>query len=241
MGKRDGTLENMGLDSFYRGRRIFVTGHTGFKGAWLAWRLLDMGAEVTGFSLAPEAGRESLFELTGLEREMHSVRGDLRSFDALAGALRESKADFVFHLAAEAIVRRAHLAPMETFATNALGTVHLLEALRQNPGIGAAVLATTDKVYENMGAGLPFAEDARLGGREPYGASKAMAELAIHAYRKSYFEKSGPSVASVRAGNVIGGGILRWTGLCRTSLTRRGPQGRRFYAIPWQCALGSTF
>ncbi len=196
----------MGIETTYKGRRIFLTGHTGFKGAWLAWQLIELGATVTGYSLAPEDGRKSLFQLSDLAKEMSSLEGDIRDFTSLDAALRKAKPDFVFHLAAEAIVRRAFDAPMQTFATNALGTVHVLESLRGGVGIKAAVLATTDKVYENAGEGRPFTEEDRLGGREPYGASKAMAELAAHAYRKSYFEKSGLAVATARAGNVIGGG-----------------------------------
>jgi CDP-glucose 4,6-dehydratase len=137
---------------------------------------------------------------------MRSVQGDLRDYSALEKAGNEARPEFVFHLAAEAIVRRAYASPLETFATNAMGTVHLMEFLRKSNHTRAAVIATTDKVYENNGEGRAFNESDRLGGREPYGASKAMAELAFHAYRMSYLQDDTVQACTVRAGNVIGGG-----------------------------------
>jgi CDP-glucose 4,6-dehydratase len=199
-------VEAVELKRFYQGRKAFVTGQTGFKGAWLAWWLKELGASVSGFALPPEDQRGNLFKQTGLAREMHSIEGDLADLDALTRSLRESGADIVFHLAAQPIVIRGYEDPVGTFAANAQGTVHLLEAVRRCPAVKAVVAITTDKCYENLEQPRPYHEEDRLGGRDPYSASKAMAELAISAYRRSYFHESGVGLASGRAGNVIGGG-----------------------------------
>jgi CDP-glucose 4,6-dehydratase len=193
----------------YRGARVLVTGHTGFKGAWLCQWLLQLGAEVHGLALPPET-KPSLFEQLELARRMHHSLGDIRESPergALAG-VRATPPDFVFHLAAQSLVRRGYARPVETFETNVLGTVHVLEAIRETGLETTVVAVTTDKCYENLEQQRPFVETDALGGHDPYSASKAAAEIAIAAYRDSFF--SGPDsairLASTRAGNVIGGG-----------------------------------
>jgi CDP-glucose 4,6-dehydratase len=170
---------------FWRERRVFVTGHTGFKGTWLTEWLTMLGAHVTGYSLP----------------------NDVRELPLLREAMSAAEPEVVIHLAAQALVRASYDDPITTFTTNVIGTVNVLEAIRAVPSIRAAVLITSDKCYANDGHSHPFAEDDRLGGRDPYSASKACAELAIAAYRDSFLSKGGsPRVLSVRAGNVIGGG-----------------------------------
>lgn len=194
----------------YRGARVLVTGHTGFKGAWLCQWLLGLGAEVHGFALAPDTSPSLFDQLRVGDRMVHRL-GDVRDSPG-SGPLNESvrvaRPDFVFHLAAQSLVRRGYSQPVETFATNVLGTVHVLEALRA-AGVQSTVIAViTDKCYENHDEDRPFVESDPLGGHDPYSASKAAAELALSAYRDSFF--SGPDsiirLASARAGNVIGGG-----------------------------------
>ena len=191
----------------YRGKRVFVTGHTGFKGSWPCELLLAAGAEVHGFALPPPT-RPALFSQLGLSRRIvsHTV-GDIRDAAALEAALAAAKPDFVFHLAAQAIVRESYRVPRETFETNVMGTVNLLEAVRQQGGEVAVVCVTTDKVYENNESGRAFREDDPLGGHDPYSASKGACEIAISSYRRSFFAGGGRvRLASARAGNVIGGG-----------------------------------
>lgn len=188
---------------FWRGRRVFVTGHSGFFGGWFCLWLLRLGANVTGFSLAPPT-RPSLFDAVDLDKQMPSIVGDIRRLNVLKGAMRECDPEIVFHLAAQPLVREAHAAPVDTFATNLMGTVNVLQAMRYCDGIAAGVVFTTDKVYENTETGAGFVESDRLGGFEPYGASKACAEIAVDAYRASYFAAT--PIATVRAGNIIGGG-----------------------------------
>jgi CDP-glucose 4,6-dehydratase len=192
----------------FSGRKVFLTGHTGFKGSWLAAWLTGLGAEVTGFSLPGEAW---LFDRLGLAKKMHDVRGDIRDRAVLARALTDAKPDFVFHLAAQALVRASYHQPLETYAVNAMGTAHLLEACRALDRAAAVVCITTDKCYRNDETGRPYEEDDPLGGRDPYSASKAAAEIVIGSYRDSFFPAGQPlRVASARAGNVIGGGD--WAG-----------------------------
>ena len=192
----------------YRGKRVFVTGHTGFKGSWLCELLLAAGAEVHGFALPPPT-RPALFSQLALSRRIasHTV-GDIRDAAALEAALAAAKPDFVFHLAAQAIVREGYRFPRETFETNVMGTVNLLEAARRLGRRMSVVCVTTDKVYENDESGRAFREDDPLGGRDPYSASKGACEIAIASYRRSYFSSADSlvRVASARAGNVIGGG-----------------------------------
>jgi len=193
--------------AFWAGRKVFVTGHTGFFGGWLCSWLQKMGADVTGYSLAPSTD-PSFFEAVGVSSRMRSIIGDIRDADRLRDALTKSQAEMVFHLAAQPLVRLAHAEPVETFDTNVMGTVNLLQAMRAAPSVGAAVIVTTDKVYENVEWHWGYREGDRLGGHEPYGASKACAEIAVEAYRHSYFaNRARPmGIATIRAGNIIGGG-----------------------------------
>ncbi len=192
---------------FWRGRRVFLTGHTGFIGSWLGLWLTQMGAEVTGYAL-PAPTDPSHFESIGLAGDLHSIIGDVRELSTLSGAMTDVRPDIVMHLAAQPIVRRAYAEPVATFDTNVMGTVNLLQAARLPASVRAVVVFTTDKVYDNRGWAWGYRESDRLGGHEPYGASKACAELVIEAFRKSYFVDDGMpcGIASVRAGNVIGGG-----------------------------------
>ncbi len=195
-----------GVDpSFWRGRRILLTGHTGFKGAWAALWLARMGARITGLALPPEAD-PNLFALAHVEQDVSSRIADIRNLDHVAAIVEEADPEIVLHMAAQPLVRRAVAQPVETFSINVLGAVHLLEALRNRPALLAALVVTTDKIYENREEGRAFVETDRLGGHEPYGASKAAAEIATAAMAKTYFEASGAAIATARGGNVIGGG-----------------------------------
>lgn len=194
------------MREFWRGRRVFVTGQTGFKGAWLCLWLEHLGARVSALALPPHTN-PSLYALAGPWQGQDHARIDLRDAAAVAAALHRAKPQVVFHLAAQALVRAAYRAPVETYATNLMGTVHLLDALRGLPSVEAVVIVTTDKVYENDSRGRPFVEDDRLGGHDPYSDSKACSELATRAFRASFFSGGrGPAIATARAGNVIGGG-----------------------------------
>ena len=194
----------MGLAETYSGERIFVTGHTGFKGAWLAEWLLALGADVTGYALEPPT-RPSLFDALELGGRVGHVVADVRDRDRLSAEVQAAQPSVVFHLAAQAIVRRAYAEPRETFETNVMGTVNVLEAARVCPAVRAVVIVTSDKCYQNHETDRAFVETDAMGGRDPYSASKGCAELVTAAYRDSYFA-GGAAVASVRAGNVIGGG-----------------------------------
>jgi CDP-glucose 4,6-dehydratase len=191
--------------NFWRGKKVFVTGHTGFKGAWLCFWLHSMGAQVTGVALPPDT-EPSLFKLLGLENIISSAFLDIRNPSQLAVAVKASGAEVVFHLAAQALVREGYKNPLSTFETNFGGTANLLEALRGHISARVAVIVTTDKVYKNLGNETPFVETDELGGRDPYSASKAAAELLVESYRESYFRSQGLAIATARAGNVIGGG-----------------------------------
>lgn len=196
MGGREGTVEGLVNRAFWRGRRVLVTGHTGFKGGWLCLMLRALGAEVHGLALAPET---PCFEALGVAATLAGeTRADLRG-----GVALPTRPEVVFHLAAQALVGRGYRDPGGTFATNVQGTVHLLDALRGS-GALACVVVTSDKVYRNDGTGHAFAEDDALGGHDPYSASKAACELAVAAYRASFADL--PPLATARAGNVIGGG-----------------------------------
>ena len=191
--------------SFYRHRRVLVTGHTGFKGSWLCRMLLDAGAEVTGYALEPPT-KPSLFALTGLEAEMCSIRGDVRDLDHLMQAFGQTQPEIVIHMAAQPIVRYGYQHPVETYATNVMGTVHLLECVRRHPCVRSVVNVTTDKVYHNREWCWGYREDDRLDGFDPYSNSKSCSELVTHSYKASYFASGSPAISTVRAGNVIGGG-----------------------------------
>jgi CDP-glucose 4,6-dehydratase len=194
------------LTGFFRGKRVFVTGHTGFKGAWLAFWLAQMGAEVTGFALAPEKDSPNLYALLGLGGLCHSVMGDVNDVGAVSAALAQSRAEIVFHMAAQALVRESYAQPVQTFATNVMGCVHVLEAVRHVETVRSVVNVTSDKCYRNVAGHAPFTEGDALGGHDPYAASKAAGEMVTEAYRQSFLRGRGVHVASARAGNVIGGG-----------------------------------
>jgi CDP-glucose 4,6-dehydratase len=188
----------------FSGRRVFLTGDTGFKGSWLALWLADLGAEVTGYALPPLPGNILFPAVRPLIRH---INGDIRDPEALSNALGEARPEIVFHLAAQSLVRRSYAEPQPTFATNLLGSVNLLEAVRLTESVRALVYVTTDKCYRNREWVWGYRENDELGGRDPYSASKAAAELAFEAYRQSFFvARPGLGAASARAGNVIGGG-----------------------------------
>jgi CDP-glucose 4,6-dehydratase len=189
--------------SFWQDRRVLITGHTGFKGSWLSVWLSQMGARVTGFSLP--ADETSLFRQARIADLVEHIEGDIRDMDALESAVQASRAEVVFHLAAQPLVRKSYEEPVETYATNVQGTVHLLDCCRRLPSLRSIVCVTSDKCYENRDWVWPYRESDPMGGYDPYSSSKGAAELVISAYRRSYFN-SGPYLASVRAGNVIGGG-----------------------------------
>ncbi len=190
--------------SFWRGRRVLITGHTGFKGGWLSLWLAQFGAYVTGYALPPETG-EGIYAATGVGNAITPVTGDLRDRTRLRHCIELMRPDVIFHLAAQAIVRRAHRDPAGTYQTNVVGTSEVLEAARHYPFTRAVVVVTSDKVYENRELAQPFVEDDRLGGNEPYSASKAAAEILTNAFRANLPDNR-LGVATVRAGNVIGGG-----------------------------------
>ena len=191
----------------WEGRSVFLTGHTGFKGSWLVLMLQGLGARVHGYALDPDAGA-SMFDVAGIEALMASdTRADLADRERVAAAMAAAAPDLVLHLAAQPLVRESYEQPVGTFATNVMGTAHVLESVRSVPSVKAVVVVTTDKVYENDGRGTPFAESDRLGGDDPYSASKAAAEMVTASYRHSFFRHPGAArIASARAGNVIGGG-----------------------------------
>lgn len=193
---------------WWRGRKVFVTGHTGFVGGWLGAWLCGMGARVAGLALDPPT-TPSFFERTGLAARLaaHTI-ADVNDAPRLAAAVHAFEPQVLFHLAAQPIVRDGFRHPVETFATNVMGTVHVLEACRACPSLERIVVYTTDKVYRNDQSGRPFAEDDRLGGNEPYSASKSAAEWAVGAYWESFFRRATPrpAVATLRAGNIVGGG-----------------------------------
>ena len=192
--------------AFWKGRQVFLTGHTGFKGSWLTLWLRKLGASVTAFSLAPPS-QPSLFEASQVASGITSLHGDIRDYDLLARALRESRASIVFHLAAQATVADGYRYARDTFAANLTGTLNLLDAMRDLPAVKAAVVVTSDKCYAPPPAGTALHEGDPLGGRDPYSASKGCAEIATAAWRDSFFSTAAaPRVATARAGNVIGGG-----------------------------------
>lgn len=194
------------LNSFYSGRRVLITGHTGFKGCWLSVWLQSLGAEVCGYSLEPET-EPSLFTDAELAERLASSRiGDIRDFCALSSYYEEVRPEIVFHLAAQALVRKSYAAPVETFATNVLGTVNCLEAARQCASVRTTLVVTSDKCYEAPPPPGGYRETDPMGGFDPYSASKGAAELAVAAYYRSFFAATGRAVVSARAGNVIGGG-----------------------------------
>lgn len=190
---------------FYKKKRVLVTGHTGFKGAWLSKILLLAGADVSGYSLMPPT-EPNIYDMVRLDQSMRSVIGDIRDFDSLYKVFQEVKPEIVFHLAAQPIVLEGYKKPVETYETNVMGTVHLLECIRQTDSVASVVNITTDKVYQNNEWVWGYRENDALDGYDPYSNSKSCSELVTHSFQRSFFNDSTISVSTARAGNVIGGG-----------------------------------
>ncbi|MFM2322826.1 MAG: CDP-glucose 4,6-dehydratase, partial [Pseudomonadota bacterium] len=190
---------------FWQGKKVFITGHTGFKGSWLSLWLQSLGAEVIGISLAPPT-QPNFFEIVQLSQGMISILGDIRDFQLVQATLRKYKPEIVIHMAAQSLVRYSYLAPIETYATNVMGTVNLLEAARLSDSVKVLINVTSDKCYENKELLRGYREEDRLGGYDPYSNSKACSELVTQAYSRSYLKNLGINIATARAGNVIGGG-----------------------------------
>ncbi|GFO70133.1 CDP-glucose 4,6-dehydratase [Geomonas limicola] len=234
------------MRAFWHGKRVFLTGHTGFKGAWLSLWLHTLGAQVTGYALEPPTN-PSLFELAGVDRLVHSVIADVRDLERLKNELAEARPEIVIHMAAQPLVRDSYKIPVDTYAINVMGTVHLLEAVRACPSVRAVVNVTTDKVYENREWAWGYRENEPMGGYDPYSNSKGCSELVTASYRSSYFnparyQEHRVAVATARAGNVIGGGD--WAGdrlipdCIRAILAGEAVQIRNPHAIrPWQHVL----
>lgn len=231
------------MSSFWRGKKVLVTGHTGFKGSWTSLWLQQAGAEVVGYALAPPTD-PSLFEVARVGDGMTSIEADLRDLDRVRAVVAEHRPEIVLHLAAQAIVRASYDDPVETYSTNVMGTVNLLEALRLHPGARAVVVVTSDKCYDNRDLERGYHEDDPLGGRDPYSSSKACTEMVARAYRDSFLGAGSPpaALATARAGNVVGGGdwgkdrlvpdMMR-AFLAREPLYIRNPEATR----PWQHVL----
>ena len=231
------------LREVFTGRRVLVTGHTGFKGSWLSLWLSKLGAEVTGYALGPEYGN-SHFELLGLENHIHNhIIDDIRDVDHLKHVVNKFKPEIIFHLAAQALVRRSYDEPKETFEINVGGSVNVLEAVRNSSSVCALVYITSDKAYSNKEWSWGYRENDELGGHDPYSASKAAAEMAFLAYRESFFEQRPDlGVASTRAGNVIGGGDWAYDRIipdCMRALWNGNPIHLRnpLATRPWQHVL----
>ena len=190
---------------FYKGKKVFITGHTGFKGSWLCKLLTNAGADVTGYSLNPPTS-PSLFEIANIESDVKSVIGDIRDFDSLKKAFDEAQPEIVLHLAAQPIVRDSYKMPAYTYETNVMGTVNILECVRQSNCVKSFLNVTTDKVYENREWQWGYRENEPLDGFDPYSNSKSCSELVTHSYIRSFFADSDTAVSTARAGNVIGGG-----------------------------------
>ncbi len=232
--------------AFWQGKRVLLTGHTGFKGSWMSLWLQEMGAKVTGFSL-PAPTSPSLFEDAGLQTGMNSIQGDVRDLTALMDTCNQCQPEIVIHMAAQPLVRESYKIPVETYATNVMGTVHLLEAVRQTSSVRSVVVITTDKCYENKEWVWGYREDEPMGGYDPYSNSKGCAELVVSAYRRSYFHpdtynQHHVALATARAGNVIGGGD--WAGdrlipdIMRAVMNKQPVIIRSPRAIrPWQHVL----
>ena len=231
------------LESFWHGKRVLVTGHTGFKGSWLSLWLQQAGADLIGFALPPDT-RSSLFEITRIGEDMTSILGDLRDRERVQSLVAKHEPEIVLHLAAQAIVRESYADPVATYATNVMGTAHLLEAVRSTQSVRVVVVVTSDKCYDNLEIERGYREEDALGGRDPYSSSKACTELVARAYRDSFLTLADPPVAlaTARAGNVVGGGdwgkdrlvpdIMRSL-LEGRSLHIRNPTATR----PWQHVL----
>ncbi len=234
------------MSNFWQNKQVFLTGHTGFKGAWLSLWLNKLGAKVTGFALEPHT-TPSLFQIASIDDKITSISGDIRDYELLSKQISTVKPEIVIHMAAQALVRESYKNPVDTYATNVMGTVHLLEAIRAVPSVKAVVIVTSDKCYENNEKLWSYREDEPMGGYDPYSNSKGCAELVTGAYRRSFFNLSNPdsshaSIASVRAGNVIGGGDWAEDRIIpdcmKAILENREIVLRNPYAIrPWQHVL----
>ena len=240
-------MESLAISpEFWRGRRVFLTGHTGFKGSWLSLWLQRLGATLTGYALAAPTD-PSLFEQARVAEGMTSIQGDIRDLEALIRAMRAAGPEIIIHMAAQPLVRYSYQHPVETYATNVLGTVHVLEAARATPGLKAALCVTSDKCYDNHEGSGAHREGDPMGGHDPYSSSKGCAELVCAAYRASFFNpqtyaQHGVALASVRSGNVIGGGD--WApdrlvpDIVRAFAQRRPVEIRNPHAVrPWQHVL----
>lgn len=232
--------------NFWHGKRVLLTGHTGFKGSWLSLWLQRLGTELIGYSLEPPT-EPNLFTLSSVSNGMTSILGDVRDLDHLSRVISEQQPEIVIHMAAQALVRSSYKQPVETYATNVMGTVNLLEAVRQSDRVRVALIVTSDKCYENQEWVWGYRENDPMGGYDPYSSSKGCAELVTAAYRNSFFhpasyEQHGVAIASARAGNVIGGGdwakdrlvpdILR-AAIAKEPIIIRNPKATR----PWQHVL----
>ena len=234
-------MEGVGLTDFWNSRRVFLTGHTGFKGAWLSLWLEKLGAEMAAVSLEPETNPSLYARLSPWSNPGHHV-GDIRVPSAFKRHFIYFEPEIVIHMAAQALVRRSYEYPAETFDTNVMGTVNVLDAVRDAPSVKTVIVVTSDKVYANDGIGTPFIESDTLGGRDPYSNSKACTELVVQSYRHSFFKGRDIRIATVRAGNVIGGGDWSENRLVpdciqafesRQALLLRYPEAIR----PWQHVL----
>jgi CDP-glucose 4,6-dehydratase len=228
---------------FWQGKSVFLTGHTGFKGSWMSLWLTEMGARVTGYALAPPT-EPNMFTVCSVDRRMNSIIADVRDEAVLTKTMLAVRPDIVIHMAAQPLVRYSYAHPVETYSTNVMGTVHLLEAVRRYGHAAVTLIVTSDKCYENREHGIPYREDDAMGGHDPYSNSKGCAELVTRAYGNSYFavDKKLGALASVRAGNVIGGGD--WAGdrlvpdIIRALAKNESPIIRHPTAVrPWQHVL----
>ena len=233
------------ISNFWHGKKVYVTGHTGFKGAWLCTALLNEGALVKGYALNPLTS-PNMFSAIDLEARMDSEIGDILHYEQMENSMVEFDPEFVFHLAAQPLVRESYQAPRTTFATNVIGTVNLFEAARKIKGLRVILNVTTDKVYENLNQIWGYRENDALGGYDPYSASKACSEIVSSSYRSSFFTNTGVAIATARSGNVIGGGDWSKDRLipdllkamaCRRDLSIRYPEATR----PWQHVIEPVF
>lgn len=243
-------MEN--LQKFFKNKKVLITGHTGFKGSWLTQILLNWGAKVSGIALKPNT-KPSLFQILGLEKKIRNHFCDIRDFKKISEIIKKEKPEIIFHLAAQPLVRDSYDNPLYTFETNIIGTANILQAIKETNTVKAVVIITTDKVYENKESGLPFKENDKLGGYDPYSASKAAAEIVIGSYIRSFFnpvdynKKHKTLIASARAGNVLGGGdwqkdrlvpdIVRAVFERKEKIIIRNPKAIR----PWQYVLEPLF
>lgn len=199
-------MEDMeGLKSFYKGKNVFISGHTGFKGAWLCNILLEFGANITGYALAPEM-KPNLYTIVNIDQSINSIIGDIRDLEKLKRAMYEAQPDIVIHMAAQPLVRTSYEKPAYTYETNVMGTVNILEAIRESSSVKSFVNVTTDKVYKNNEWDRGYVETDELNGYDPYSNSKSCSELVTDSYKKSFFENKDIAISTARAGNVIGGG-----------------------------------